>query len=329
MAKINFTFHVQKTGNLFHFIANLTEWHFSCRKETNKDWIRKTGPLTAKEKDALKNFAKILKKYPFGKNYIGRILQRYNGKVALKRLQKKITAEEYRVVIDVFNIFKPRFEKVWKEEGQHLKKIEKALKATSFGQDEIIPILNNLAKPTRKRNFKVFLLISGDQANNGGGANIGDLTLEIGTKLHLDEIKSVFPTLWHEFFHLCYGPSINKIISNFLKENTLPKEVLQLGYNGETQTFLNEAVTCMLFPGYLAETVFGRKPYSLKDIAKMPKNVYSAQKYICLTRKPIVTKYINQKKMIDGPFLHEMIKGYKDYLKFMKNIQKENITKTS
>jgi len=39
-----------KIGNFFFFITNLSEWHYSCRKSYNEEWVKILGDLTKKEK---------------------------------------------------------------------------------------------------------------------------------------------------------------------------------------------------------------------------------------------------------------------------------------
>lgn len=62
---MKFDIKYSKIGNFFFFISNLSDWHFSCRKEYNEAWIKQTGELSNNEKNAIENFRKIMTKYGF------------------------------------------------------------------------------------------------------------------------------------------------------------------------------------------------------------------------------------------------------------------------
>ncbi|MCR4276747.1 MAG: hypothetical protein NUV87_01310, partial [Candidatus Roizmanbacteria bacterium] len=61
--KFNVTF--SKIGNFFFFITNLSEWHYSCRKNYNEEWIKILGNLTKQEKGNLRQVTRIMTAYGF------------------------------------------------------------------------------------------------------------------------------------------------------------------------------------------------------------------------------------------------------------------------
>src|SRR3989344_542952 len=62
---MKFIFKISRLDNFYFFVSNLTEFHFSCRKHFNIDWISATGPLNQEEKKAINDVNAIFKKYGF------------------------------------------------------------------------------------------------------------------------------------------------------------------------------------------------------------------------------------------------------------------------
>ncbi|MDP2923937.1 MAG: hypothetical protein Q8O30_09515, partial [Candidatus Omnitrophota bacterium] len=62
---------VKKWAVFYFFVQNLSEWHFSCIKEYNDEWLKELGPLTKNQKMLLEKFKEIHQKYSFGNNFLG------------------------------------------------------------------------------------------------------------------------------------------------------------------------------------------------------------------------------------------------------------------
>ncbi|HNW96342.1 MAG TPA: hypothetical protein PKL20_00640 [Candidatus Paceibacterota bacterium] len=113
---------VSKLANQFYFISNLTEWHFSCRKDDNKKWLEMTGPLNEEEKDALDIFKNILQLNGFTcdtiekSKYLGKYFLLNSEEQIWQNLKKSIKDENFQKIKWIFKIFKSRFKKIWKEE---------------------------------------------------------------------------------------------------------------------------------------------------------------------------------------------------------------------
>ena len=59
-------------ANLYFFIQNLSEWHFSNRKKHNEAW-RKELSFSTEADFCIETFKKIHQKYSFGDKYLGRL----------------------------------------------------------------------------------------------------------------------------------------------------------------------------------------------------------------------------------------------------------------
>jgi hypothetical protein len=325
MAKVNFKFHVYKTANLFFFVSNLANWHFSTRPHYNKYWLEKTGPLSNEEKKAIKDLKKILLKYNFGEKYPGRTLMGYPPKKAWESTKKTMPQAEYQLLTRSLAIFKPRFEKIWKDEGKNLKNWQKILNQEKFiNTNRIISDLEIFFGTKAEKVENIILLIGGDVKGGGGGANTikGNIEQEIGMKT--SSINDFLPVLWHEYIHQAFREVTKVKIDEYLSKNKIEKEILKLGYNGSPFNFLNEGICSSMMPnGALAiKYNYLNKPTppinlqkSLKD---QPQNVYTAQKFINVINYDFYTSYFENSKKFDLQYIAQIHQGYLEYLKLIK-----------
>lgn len=229
---MKFKFVISKWANFYFFVSNLSEWHFSCRPAYNKFWGKELGKLSKKEQSALKLFVKLHKKYPLGGDFFGQVF--FVKKHPFAVLKKELPLKHFRSLKSVFELFAPRFEKLYKKELPFLKGWATNLKK-SANRISIIKKINttlaNLyhAEPLIKKHIKVYLLFSSPN-RNGGGANMDNksVTLEL-SRYPLRATNQVIGVVWHELIHLHFEnnnfiPSINKIYRGDKKMVDLIKE---------------------------------------------------------------------------------------------------------
>lgn len=327
MAKVNFTFHVYRTANLFFFVSNLADWHFSVRPHYNKYWLEKTGPLSKKEKGAIKDFKKVLLKYNFGEKYPGRTLMGYPSKIAWDATKETITKTEYRLLTSSLHIFEPRFEKIWKDERKNLKKWQRILNQEKFvNSNRIINELENFFGTKPEKVDDIILLIGGNVKGGGGGANTikGNIEKEIG--LNTTSVNEIMPVIWHEYIHQAFRKVARIKIDEYLKKNKIEKEILNLGYNGCPFNLLNEGLCSSMMPNgalavkynYLNKPSLPTNPdKALKD---QPQNVYTAQKFINIINHDFYASYFEKQKRLDKKYIAKIHQGYRDYIKILKDI---------
>lgn len=181
---MKFRIYYTKLGNQFFFISNLAEWHFSCRERYNKEWLKQTGALSNKEKNALKIFKKILRKYDFkeknGKKlYLGIHFITSSKKKTWIEIKKYVNKEEFKKIKLIFKIFDRRFSQIWPEAKKKLSGIKRILNNTLNRKKEIKNILKELSvlyqqKIDNKSLIKIYLFHH--PINNpllfSGGANL-------------------------------------------------------------------------------------------------------------------------------------------------------------
>jgi hypothetical protein len=264
-----------KLGNQFFFISNLTEWHFSCRKDYNDIWLLKTGPLDKKEKVALREFKKIIKKYGFiyRKNksiYLGKIFYMHQEKEIWQTLKKFVNKDEFDKIKNIFEIFTPRFEKIWKLYELYFKRLNVIKKSLNLKRNkELFNKLEFIINRKRKINkINVVMLFSphGTNATGAGGANLGEkyVTLEVpDLKLNSWQTDYSVGILAHEIGHILFNKNkYRNIITKLIKKERLTeKKYNNLDPKRPLSEIIEEIVLESLVPfGALAQKYYKYKP---------------------------------------------------------------------
>lgn len=316
-------------GSLYHMVESLSEFHHSYRDYANKYWIETTGPLNKKEKEALENFKKVVKNYPFGHpKYLGKFLETKPEPRALKKLHENVNNKEYEVIIETLEVFKPRFQKIWLSQLKDMRtwKIRLVKEVENHNKEITTEIANFLPKEPILDDINVFLLISGPP--NGyvsGGANLGPqrITLEVGVlpKKHLGRVLTVF---WHEVFHAVAGTTFNNDIlsylSNYLKKYSLPKDVLNIEPGKDPLGILNEGVT-KIFETHISDKYYDyqirdRAKENLKALKNQRRKLASLNYYAILNNGlDMLRDYIHRGKKLDKRFLDNLVKQYQAFAK--------------
>lgn len=149
-------FKISKTANLFFFISNLAEWHFSNDHQCNIKWIELTGPLNKQEISALDEIRPILKKYGFvyknkddiwrqNSQYLGNIFFIHNNKQAWEETKKLVSDGEFLIIKNSFTLFGPRFNKIWESHINHTRTLNCLKKSlNNANSQELYKELRNL-----------------------------------------------------------------------------------------------------------------------------------------------------------------------------------------
>lgn len=325
-----------RIGNKFFFISNLSEWHFSCRVGYNKAWLKKGGPLTTEEEEALKNFRPILQKNGFGKKYLGKFFYIYPENQAWRALKEEVFGTDFNIIKNTFEILESRFEKIWRDnkKEERIRILRQVVNSKRF--KALIEDTESIfygGKLEKKINAVVIFSPMGPEKTAAGGANVNGLhlTIEIpelkeGT-WQLDQMAGV---LAHETAHNLLGwREGRKLIEKTLKKLNLPKSKMK-HFPMNFYEILNESVISSFVPnGYLGQKYsdyrlsslfFGNLDFDLDDFEKLKKgkkieSYHGVIRYIAATKIfPLALKYGKAGKKIDENFVYQAGKAIKDSL---------------
>lgn len=340
-----------KLGNQFYFISSLSEWHFSFRyrKIFSEKWIEQTNTssLSKKEKKALKDFTKIIKKYGFHyKNkrfvYLGiPFIVFFNEDKAWAKVKNLVNQEEYKKLKDIFEIFKTRFEKIWFFAYPQIESNKKILlqELKTKKTKKILETLGLLFRDRKILDSAIYIYLFPIPAEfhaSGGSANIGEnkIILELSPLTEEKEIIRALSAAFHEISHLFERKYFDPLLEKWIKENINDKEKEIIAKTElfkeikDIKIILNEIIVHSLFPGYLCQKFLESdlekmKEYlenEFKSTAIIPENnrnltilgYYSAY-HLC----SFIEAYVNLKKPLDENYIQ---KAYELFKKF-ENIE--------
>jgi len=207
MDTIKFNIKISKWANFYFFIQNLSEWHFSNRKDYNLFWRKTLGVFSTQEEDALKRFKKIHLQYPFGELYLGR--QFFLEENPWVVLEQKLLKEDFINLKKIFSLLKEKFDNFYNQELFLLKKWQTTLQKKLNNKSLITAINATLSKLYAtfllSKDITIYLLPSTKNHTGGTGGIINDksINLEI-SHFSLEKPNQVIGIIWHEVTHLYF-----------------------------------------------------------------------------------------------------------------------------
>ncbi|MBU2104372.1 MAG: hypothetical protein KKF67_01175 [Nanoarchaeota archaeon] len=285
---MEFSIIIKKQGIFYFFVQNLSEWHFSCRKDYNKIWLEELGSLSKKEKTALQKLKKVHQEYSFGQSYLGRYF--FLKRNPWKNIENEMPKSDFIIIKNTFSVLKEKFESFYKKELPLLKNWQTHLNKKINNPKLINPILkklNNLYNGNIKsQKIKIYLLPSTDKAAGGGaGLNKKAITLEI-SRISLEQLNRVIGIIWHEVIHLLF----EKVYFHPLLKRKFPQD-------RDAISLIKEATASSLFPGGILSKKFLKRlalPLNRNLPAKESKQVLSLAALYVKKNKHFDIRYINK-----------------------------------
>jgi hypothetical protein len=283
---MRFRFIIKKWANIYFFIQNLSEWHFSNRKSYNTLWKKELGPFGKKEEQALKELKKIHLKYGFHQElpYLGSFF--ILSKNPWKALKSQLAKQEITILKQIFLTFQAKFRVLWQKDFPLLKQWQEKLTKKANNKKLVHAIDRQLSifyKTHSPKKVRVYLFLApqgiGGTANPGGS----NITLEI-SHFPLTKVNIALGMIWHETIHAHY----EKYFFLPLLNKKFPQ-----AKNRELKNLIQEATAQALFPF----GILGRKILKTKE----PKN---SAKYV----KPLsrlIQRYLKSKHSIDLNYIKE------------------------
>lgn len=330
---MKFNIKYTKLGNFFFFVSNLSEWHFSCRKQYNQKWLKNEKPMTAEKKKGLSYFSRTMKKYNF-RQYLGApFLVEDSEKKAWGKIKNIVTKKEYEKIQSIFEVFAPRFDKIWNKDKKildnNVKVFSKENRRPCYGKiDKTLQEFFGQKISEKFKKTNVYLIKHPlENWRIAGGANLQSrgITLECNQLVYKDASSELaLAVSYHEFIHLVFQNKFKKIINRAIAD-VGEKNILSF-FGRAIDEFIMEIVINALFPrGYLANKYLHYRPFENNfkknhekyklayDLFKQNKQANFLDVIYCIVYYlyPLTEEYIESRKKIDIDYVMRII----DFLK--------------
>jgi len=282
-----FTPKVLRYANLYFFIQNLSEWHFSNRKDHNETW-RNELHFSAEAESCLDEFKKIHQQYSFGDKYLGRPF--FLHRDPWPAVELLVGKDECIEIKNIFAVLEPYFDTIYIKDEVVLKKWKRVIAKPEFVTNASY-INNALANfygcAPYNKNCTIYLLLSTEKKNGGtaGAINNDSVTLEL-SRTPIKSEKHVSNVLWHELIHLYFKncvfyPLLEKCTNN------------DRGMMGK----IDELVASSLLPNGLLKQNALAFTDKLRAAGYFNARINSEKKIINIQK--LIHPYLQQKKMVD------------------------------
>jgi len=329
-------------ANNFFIISNLAEWHFSCRREYNRKWLDLTGKLNSEERQAIKVFKGLMKKYGFDRRdpkagYLGGIfLSGFSPVKVWRELKIKLPISDYRKTRFVFDVFSKRYKQIKNLISQSERRKRILILSSAINKSKNKKIIKELdcifGERSSEKEIKVVIIFSplDSKETAAGGANVdGDVVTFEVPELEKDSLNLDISIgiLFHEIIHIFFNElDIRKAIAEKIKKLGLPQKP-----GGDvpfsTAITVNEIlINCFAPFGFLTKKYYGPKFYKeifspvnlsllkeayLKFRRGENFNIYRLIKYFAWRLSPLVERYVK----LYGPGNEKIIKIIVEKLK--------------
>jgi len=290
MNKIKFSIIIDKWANFYFFVQNLSEWHFSNRKDYNILWRRELGPFSLEEESALSKFKEIHLRYPFGKPYLGR--QFFLEENPWTVLKQKLLFEDFIGLKNIFSLLEKKFDTFYNKELALLEKWQNALQKELDNKNLITAINITLGKlydvAPLSKDITIYLLPSSEVYSGGTGGIINDVSINLEiSRFSSKKINHAIGIVWHEITHLY-----------FERRSFLARVSKKYPNDADAVNLIKEAVNSSLFPN-------GALGIKFLNIKKGLLNSKIPQRY---TGKilALTNKYIEKDKSFDNKYIETM-----------------------
>jgi|SRR3989344_844034 len=291
-----FTPKIIRYANLYFFIQNLSEWHFSNRKDHNETW-RNELLFSAEAKLCLKEFKKIHQQYSFGDKYLGRPF--FLNKDPWPAVKLLVGKDAGAKIENIFAILESYFNTIYAKDEVMLKKWEAIIAKPEFVTNA--SYINSMLAgfygcAPYNENCAIYLLLSTEKRNGGTAGTISGnaVTLEL-SRASIKSEKHMSDVLWHELIHLYFR---NCVFYPLLEKCT--------DSNRSVMGRIDELLASSLLPkGLLKQNILAPVEES-KTHGYFNARINSEKKIINIQK--LIYPYLQQKKVVDINLAQELYK---------------------
>lgn len=310
-----------KTSQFFFYLSNLSNWHFSCRPEYNKVWLKKVGPLNYEEKNILKKLVPVFKKYGFDdkktNHFLGKVFIDFPEKEIWKRVKILVNENEFKILKSAFAVFKDKLDILWKKDADLLKKLTKEIKRKLKNDDRIKKIIQAIETffGNKIENITIHIFVIPDINIIGGGANTKQrvITLELSNKKSVDD--GILVALHEVAHHLFYQTTLKLSKGNISKKEVRQLLKIPLFQEQGLSSGWEELIILSLLPDGVLKTLFMNKSIATEQKKLDIKSRSDLEKFLSKAITGIYLDYFKNKKTIDYEYINLILKSTLEFVK--------------
>lgn len=298
--------------NLFLFITNLAEWHFSYRPHFNKVWRNQPTPFSPIEQNQLILFKKVLVKYCQKNNEHLTSFFASHENINWEMLTKTLNKKDIEIIKKTFSEFQPRFDFFYNRQKDNMSIVSELVKKNIGKNKSYLEQTKNLYDYKGKENCDILIALSENSNHGSGGMYFNDkgkgyIILQFGDfKLEEDN----FPVLMVFYHELGHHFQKNNYWQKLTEKNKfkikISNEFRKQGV--DTGDIIDEPIHSALWGrnGIFTEKIFG-----FKKPATRIKGSYYYQLKLCVEKiKPLIKKYLDENKKADQELMNYIIKTW-------------------
>lgn len=256
-------------------------------------YISKTGPLSQKERTALKKIKKILKEFNFGPKYLGNVFLEKPDKEICKSLLVLIGEEKGRIVLNTLRILGPRLEKLWLSDKPRVLKYSQALRKIINQKRfrNLFAKLNFLFGNLPRTLLIKTLILPEEYAHIGGSANTSGNVVTVEVRNEEDVVPGALVAL-HELTHKLVRSKNFTFKTNEKILDAYKKNIPHFQYMSKEEALEEFFLLFFLPDGYLAQELDKNIPLD-KHVRKLPAKLNERIVYLIQNNLPIRQHEIN------------------------------------
>jgi len=296
-----------KIAQEFFYISNLSMWDFSCIKEYNLLWGEITEQLSDSERSQLNIFKDVIVRYGFDDNtqYLGQCFYNCEESEIWDCVSKMIKKEEYSKVRSVFEVLKPKFELLWREDQTRLISMAKTVEIALANEHNLKNVMVLFERLFAKipGEFTIHLIaipVKSKAMNGSANTDSNVVTLEIRTKE--DAIDGVYVAL-HELAHYIIRSDKRFNYESYPEQYRSKFSDLPIFNEQGFESALEECVLLTLIPdGAL------NKGFRKQQLSVIIRDRHDLENYLIYQSRSLANSCIVNKKKIDQEYMDRVLR---------------------
>jgi hypothetical protein len=297
---------ISESSNRYAFVSDLSDWNGAVFPTRRKEWIKRTGKLTAADTSMLEKFGAIHKasdpllflifsdsQYPDPWRIVGK-------KIGLQKTQ------ELKNILDYFDA---RFQKIWETEKPKLERLRKNFIQKDIAATSTVKSITCLCGIKEKKSQRITCLFGMSAASvpDCNGWTSGKSIMLECSGWPAKRIKEIYREIIpHELFHILLRNN-GRLLKN-LRELAAENEtsLAKINFEGYSSRMTFEEVILSSFipEGYLIHK-------KLEAPCKKPKDFQAVRQQFAYLLRSEAKKYVVMGKFIDKVYLEKVMSEIK------------------